>query len=187
MTEITPHTQATSGNEPARILLSIDQIRYLDFELFNGSTRFSWSPKAAFDAREASEVGESPGFETLYDYLTKPEYVDVAANTLLEVAESHLPRADVLLTIYRAADSECGSDYDAILPGASVTTWKTYAIRHAELHMSNQHKLMSTKVYPDELVTRGDAHEFTYVPRSLAVGFQRYTDDVKRERAKLHS
>ena len=51
-TASTPQLQAC-GNLP---MLTMDDLRNMDFELFNGSTYFSWSPKAAFDARETGEV-----------------------------------------------------------------------------------------------------------------------------------
>lgn len=161
-------------------LLTMDQLRSLNFQLFNDNTNFSWSPKAAFDVREAGEIGVETGYETLHGYLSKPDYRDVASSTLLEVPLSKLPRAEALLTVYRAVDVDCGATFGAILPGACVTDSKAYAKNHADLHMDERHKLMSTKVYPDELVTRGNPHEFTYVPRSLADGHKRYLADVKR-------
>lgn len=175
--------QSTSVENIRR--LTMEELRNLDFELFNGSTRFSWSPKAAFDARETGEVGPDGEYETLYDYLTKSEYSGIAAQTLLEVNHRLVPKADALITVYRAADKDCGADYGVILPGASVTESKAYAKRHADLYMSGQHKLMETMVYPDELVTRGDSHEFTYVPRSLQVGYDRYAADVARAMANV--
>jgi len=163
-------------------LLSPEALRSFDFELCDQSTYFSWSPKAAFDAREAGEVGSNGEYETLYDYLTQPDGADIAAETLLEVSRRMLPKTDVLMTVYRAADETCGADLGAILPGASVTESKAYAKRHADLYLSGQHKLMETKVFPDELVTRGSPHDFTYVPRSLQVGYARFAADAARAR-----
>ena len=86
------------------------------------------------------------------------------------------------MKVYRAADKTCGADYGVILPGASVTESKAYAMRHADLYLTGNHKLMETTVFPDELVARGSPHDFTYVPRSLQVGYERFVADVARSR-----
>lgn len=177
-----PSTPVRTPSTNGSTLLSPEALRSFDFELCNQSTYFSWSPKAAFDAREAGEVGSNGEYETLYDYLTQPDSADIAADTLLEVSRRMLPKADVLMKVYRAADETCEADSGAILPGASVTESKAYAKEHADLHLSCQHMLMETKVFPDELVTRGSPHDFTYVPRSLQVGYARFAADVARAR-----
>ncbi len=165
-------------------LLTLAELRNLDFELLNDCIYFSWSPKAAFDARETGEVGPDGESETLYDFLTKPDYIGIAAQTLLEVSPRFLPKVGVLMTVYRAADKGCGADYGVILPGACVTESKAHANRHADLYLNKQHKLMATKVYPDELVTHGNPHDFIYVPRTLTGGYERYVADVARATAK---
>jgi hypothetical protein len=171
-------THSTDGSTQ----LSPEALRSFDFELCDRSTYFSWSPKAAFDAREAGEVGSNGEYETLYDYLTQPDGADIAADTLLEVSRRMLPKADVQMTVYRAADETCGADLRAILPGASVTESKAYAKEHADLYLSGQNQLMETDVFPDELVTRGSPHDFTYIPRSLQLGYARFAADVARAR-----
>jgi len=192
MTSIHTHTQsiqATGATVPAdawaskvgapMAAMNQDGLRELDFPLMNDCMNSSWSPKAAFDARESGEIARGE-FETLYDYLTKSDYVETAAHTLLEVAIRSLPKPTQLMTIYRIADSTCGAERGVILPGASVTNSRPYAERHAELYCAGQYRLMTTKVYPDELVTFGNPNEFTYVPRSLTTGFARYLSDIAR-------
>lgn len=161
-------------------LLSPEALRNCDFELCSKNTYFSWSPKAAFDARESGEVNPNGGYETLYDYLTQPDGADIAAGTLLEVSRRMLPKADVLMKVYRTANKTCSGGYGVILPGASVTESRAYAKRHAELYLNRNHKLMETTVFPDELVTHGNPHEFIYIPRSLQVGYARFTADLTR-------
>lgn len=159
--------------------LTQEGLRRMDFPLTNDCMYFSWSPKAAFDARDSGEIARGE-FDTLYDYLTKSDYVDIAAHTLLEVEIRSLPKPTQLMAIYRVADNTSGAEHGVILPGASVTSSRQYAERHAELNCAGQHRLMTTMVYPDELVTLGNPNEFTYVPRSLTAGFARYISDLAR-------
>lgn len=51
----------------------------------------------------------------------------------------------------------------------------------ADVGLVKNARILSTKVFPDELVTHGNPHEFIYVPRSVKAGFERYLVDVKRE------
>ena len=55
-------------------------------------------------------------------------------------------------------------------------------MRHADLYLIGNHKLTETTVFSDELLTRGSPHDFTYVPRSLQVGYERFVADVARSR-----
>jgi hypothetical protein len=83
------------------------------------------------------------------------------------------------MRIYRTADASCGAKWGAILPGASVSESLEYVKRHADLHLDASHKVLSTMVYPDELLTLGNPHEFIYVPRSAQGAYQRYLQDVQ--------
>ena len=162
-------------------VFSLNELRNFDFAPPYDCTNFSWSPKYAFDARESGEVGAGHEWETLHTYLTDLNYRFTAADTLLEVNRCDLPNPGALMTIYRVTGSESGSDYGAILPGAAVSESIAHVQWFAEVYPSKKHKLLSTKVHPDELVTHGNPHEFIYIPRTLKVGFERYLADVKRE------
>lgn len=175
-------TESVSFQENVEFtLLTINQFRGLDFELCDQCTTNSWSPKDAFDARELGKVGGQMRYETLHDYLVNVYYREIVASILLELPKNMLPRVDVLLTIYRATDDTCGLSYGSILPGASITTSMAYAKRHADLHLTTQKRIMTMKVYPDELVTHGNPHEFNYIPRSLSIAYGRYLHDNKRQ------
>jgi hypothetical protein len=156
-------------------------LRSIDFAPPYDCTYFSWSPKNAFDARENGKVGAGHEWETLHTYLTDADYRFTAADTLLEVKRCDLPNPEALVTIYRVTDPESGSDFGAILPGAAVTESIAHVQWFADVYPAKKHKLLSTKVHPDELVTHGNPHDFIYIPRSLKAGFERYLADVKRE------
>jgi len=159
---------------------SIEQFRNLEFEICNESPNSSWTPKAAFDAREAGLVGRFGEYETLSQYLENPDYIDEAA-VVLGTHVCLLPKPDELITVYRANDATCGANFGSILPGASVTDSEDYAKRHADFYLNKQSRIMTLEVYPDELVTFGNEGEFIYVPRSLADGHQRFLSDVKNQ------
>lgn len=171
--------------QPAPVPLSAEQLRAFHFEPPHDSFHYSWSPKKAFDARDAGEVGSTfQGAErdTLHAYLTEPAYAGVAELSLLETSRRNLPKPDALMTVYRAVDKETGALDGAILPGAFVSESLRYAKEHADINQDGKSILLQTRVFPDELVSFGDPHEFVYVPRSLKVGHARYAADF----AKFH-
>ena len=92
-----------------------------------------------------------------------------------------LPNSNALMTVYQVASLESGADFGAILPGAAVSECVSHAQWFADVGLVKSARLLSTKVYPDELVTQGNPHDFIYVPRSVKAGFERYLADVKRE------
>lgn len=91
------------------------------------------------------------------------------------------PSPNALVTIYRVASTDTGSDFGALLPGAAVTESLSRAQCFADDGQMKTTRLLSTKVFPDELVTHDHPHEFIYVPRSVKSGFERYPADVKRQ------
>lgn len=85
------------------------------------------------------------------------------------------------MTIYRTVSAESCSQFGAILPGAAVSESRAHAQCFADVCPNSAHKMLSTKVYPDELVTHGNPHDFIYIPRSVKAGHERYLADVRRE------
>ena len=162
-------------------VLSIDELRSLDFAPPYDCGYFSWSPLKALKARGSSQSGEGAALETLRTYLTTVDYRRIAADSLLEVSPFALPRPDALITIYRAVTRDTGADYGAILPGAAVSESPSHARWFIDGSTEEEPRLFSTRVFPDELVTHGNPHDFIYVPRSLEMGFDRYLGDVERE------
>jgi hypothetical protein len=162
-------------------VLSLDQLRSMDFAPPYDCNYFSWSPMKAFKARDSGQLGPGGELETLQTYLNQKELRSTAADILLEVHLFKLPSPNALVTIYRVASTDSGSDFGAIIPGAAVSESLSRAQWFADDGQVKTTKLLSTKVFPDELVTHGNPHEFIYVPRSVKSGFERYLADVKRE------
>lgn len=161
----------------SRPLLTKSEFRELDFPLYNGNTYFSWSPKRVFDSREDKDFLTEDGHETLQTYLSNNDLHDIAKMLL---NTNSLPRKGSLISIYRSLDSECGSEYGAILPGAAVSTSLNHAKWLSEIEPTANRALFASKVYPDELLTHGNPEDFIYIPRSLQVGFDRYLADTER-------
>jgi len=162
-------------------VLSIAQLSSMDFAPPLDCNYFSWSPLKAFKARESGQMGQGGELETLHTYLTQKEYRATTADTLLEVPSIKLPNSNALVTVYRVASPESGADFGAILPGAAVSECVSHAQWFADAGLVKNARMLSTKVFPDELVTHGNPHNFIYVPRSVRAGFERYLADVKRE------
>lgn len=162
-------------------VLSSAQLSNMDFAPPFDCNYFSWSPLKAFKARESGQMGQGGELETLHTYLTQKEYRATTADTLLEVPPIKLPNSNALITVYRVASPESGADFGAILPGAAVSECVSHAQWFADVDLVKNARMLSTKVFPDELVTHGNPHDFIYVPRSVKAGFERYLADVKRE------
>lgn len=162
-------------------VLSLEQLRSMDFAQPYGCSYFSWSPVKAFKVRESGQLGPGGELETLHKYLNQRDLRSTAADILLEVHVLKLPNPNALMTIYRVAGTESGADFGAILPGAAVSECVSHAQWFADAGLVKNARLLSTKVFPDELVTYGNPHDFIYVPRSVRAGFERYLADVKRE------
>ena len=162
-------------------VLSSAQLSNIDFAPPFDCNYFSWSPLKAFKARASGQVGADGELETLQTYLNQKELRFTAANILLEVHMFKLPNSNALMTVYQVASPESGADFGAILPGAAVSECVSHAQWFADTGLVKNAKMLSTKVYPDELVTQGNPHDFIYVPRSVKAGFERYLADVKRE------
>jgi hypothetical protein len=183
-----PHTANATEAKPEVLLtakvypvLSIAKLSSMDSSPPVDCNYFSWSPRKAFKARDSGQIGQGGELETLHTYLTQKEYRFTAADTLLEVSILTLPNPNALITIYRVASPESGAEFGAILPGAAVSESVSHAQWFADAGLVKNARMLSTKVFPDELVTHGNPHDFIYVPRSVKAGFERYLADVKRE------
>jgi hypothetical protein len=162
-------------------ILTSEGLRQLQFSPPAESMMSSLSPKEAFDLREQGEVDTPEGFETLAVYLQNPERQIDAAMSLLKVRIDRLPKSNRLLKVFRACDTSCGGQYGAILPGAYVTELKSQAYEHGKTSLQRGFEIFSTHVYPDELLTLGNPHDFIYIPRNLAIAYSRYAVDVYRQ------
>lgn len=162
-------------------VLSIEQLCRVDFAPPYNCNYFSWSPAKAFKARDSGQMGVGGELETLHTYLTTNTYRAIAADCLLEVHHTALPNPNASIAIYRVVSRESGTDFGAILPGAAVSESVSHAQWFADVDLVKNARLLSTKVYPDELLTHGNPHEFIYIPRSVKGGYARYLADVKRE------
>ena len=183
-----PRTANAVETKPEKLMsakvypvLSSAQLSSMDFAPLYDCNYFSWSPLKAFKARDSGQMGQGGELETLHTYLTQKEYRSTTADTLLEVPPIKLPNSNALITVYRVASPESGADFGAILPGAAVSECVSHAQWFAITGLVKNARMLSTKVFPDELVTHGNPHDFIYVPRSLKAGFERYLADVKRE------
>ncbi len=173
-------TSATfsTPNSGVPTAMPLEQLLDLNFAGVGASWYGSWTPRVAFEARSQGLVGYRADFETLYEYLRDSRHRSVASTLLLDVPLSELPGANELIRIYRAADASSGAQCGAILPGASVSESYEYVVRHSELYCDETRTILTSYVYPDELVTLGSPHAFTYVPRSVSLGYARYISDV---------
>ena len=183
-----PRTPNAPETKPEKLIaakvypvLSSAQLSSMDFAPPVECNYLSWSPLKAFKARESGQVGQGGELETLQTYLNQKELRSTAANILLEVHMYKLPNSNALMTVYQVASLESGADFGAILPGAAVSECVSHSQWFADAGLVKSARLLSTKVYPDELVTQGNPHDFIYVPRSVKAGFERYLADVKRE------
>lgn len=162
-------------------ILTQEGLRKLEFNRPAKSTVSSLSPKEAFDLREQGEVDTPEGYETLAAYLQDPERRIDAAMSLMKVRIDRLPPPNRPLKVFRACDSSCGAQYGAILPGAYLTELKSQAYEHGRAYLQRDFEIFSTHVYPDELLTLGNPHDFIYIPRSQGMAYTRYTTDVYRQ------
>lgn len=134
----------------------------------------SITPKRAFEKRQEGE------WESLYDLSQYPDQWNFL-NALGKGWEGHWEgvgaslylinkiKSNSPINIYRASNT------GGILPGAYVSESKLYAINHGETILDGRYKLYQLSVYPDELMSLGDPHEFLYIPRSLDVAHERLT------------
>ena len=162
-------------------VLSSAQLSSMDFAPPFDCNYFSWSPAKAFKVRDSGQMGTGSELETLHTYLIQKDLRSTAADILLDVHPHKLPNTNALVTIYRIVSPESGADFGAILPGAAVSECVSHAQWFADAGLLKNARMLSTKVFPDELVTHGNPHDFIYVPRSVKTGFDRYLADVKRE------
>jgi len=143
-----------------------------NFEFPAAEWGHSITPKKALEKRDIND------FETLADLSTYQDqwrFYDALGKGWESHWENVQPSLHLInkikngdkITVYRASNT------GGILPGAYVTESKGYAIFHGKTVLNNNFKLYQLDVYPDELLTYGDPHEFIYIPRSLDIAHER--------------
>jgi len=165
--------QGAAAKEPWQ--LTPEELARVDWETSGSGSR---TPKRAFELRR-NKGSDADDWESLYDFVTNHDQYDVdevlgknydpkqyaEGRAILNKAKRNQP-----ITVYRTAESEFDN---GILPGAYVSESKSYALAHSEHVGMAKPKLFSVQVYPDELLTFGDAHEYLYIPRDPEIAQQR--------------
>lgn len=146
------------------IIRSKEEFVNWEFDIPEGLGNAPFTPKGAFELRRDVETGTDEmetvasvveGEDQIFDYEIAPELVEAARN-------------DELITVYRVDDNA------GIIPGAYVTESREYAEQHGESVLKGDFFLQEEQVYADELMTRGDPHEFLYIPRNEDIAYERY-------------
>jgi predicted nucleotidyltransferase/8-oxo-dGTP pyrophosphatase MutT (NUDIX family) len=140
----------------------------------------SISPRRSFEWRaEMGEGAGASGHETLADlasYDDQWRFEDVLGkgwDRSLDGVPGSLHLKDAIkagrkIRVFRAAT------IGGIMPGSYVTESLPYARRHGEMQFHGRKwRVFAIEVYPDELVSLGDPHEFIYVPRDPQVAHDR--------------
>ena len=156
--------QAWNNGKP----LSFDEFINLDFGTLESGSR---SPSRVFNY-DRSE------YETLFDLVSDNYRLrEVLGDGYDEKPNLKLIpkiRKNEKITVYRSADT------GGILPGSFVSESFNYVQEHGERSISNDYKVYKLEVYPDELLTYDDPHEFIYVPRDRQEAYQRYLQQYEQ-------
>lgn len=147
-----------------------------------------WSPAQALRERLDGRIGADAGRPTLRDYLCRPGFMCDEPHSLVNTHLSELPKPDALLVVYglcfqneETETTRCA----VVMPGASVAISKDLARMMVPADEGHSFELVTTTVYPDELVYQGAPYAFIYVPRSLELGFERYQADYQRAQNRV--
>ena len=152
--------------------MSMEELRQHEFE--GHEWGHSITPKRALDKRDDEDE-----FETLHSIA---EHNDTwrLNNVLGKGWEGHwdgvsssvhlipLIKANQPIPVFRS------SDIGPILPGSYVSESRAYAQNHGDANIPDSFEVYSIKVYPDQLMTYDDPHEFIYIPRNLNIAYERY-------------
>ena len=154
--------------------LTKEELANLEFPVIEGG--HSITPKDALERRKNKDFET---FETLYDLATYDDpwrfYESLGKGWEGHWDNKVTPSLHLInkiknnepIMIYRA------SNMGGILPGAYVTESREYAIFHGQSCIPGKYKIYQMKVYPDELMSHGDPHEFVYIPRSVDIAHKR--------------
>lgn len=167
-----------------------EELRNLDFKTREGGS--SISPKRAFDFRDAKNTDPNKEWESLADLASYQDDFRFK-ETLGYGFEREVPNSLSLrqkikkgekLKVYRAVELADNLTLpNDILPGSYVSESKRYAERHGESilegGMKLKYRVLELEVYPDELLTYGDPHEFLYIPRDLDTAHSRLKSPEK--------
>lgn len=156
-----------------------EQLSSMEFNAVQGG---SISPNDAFKWRELmTDDHEASGHETLADLAAEddPWRLENALGKGWESSFNGLPASLHLknsimqgkkIRVFRA------TEYGGILPGSYVTESLGYAKMHGETQLEGKTwKIHTIDVYPNELVSLGDPHEFIYVPSNPQAALGRLT------------
>jgi hypothetical protein len=177
--DVQPDSEISIWNRLAP--LTQDEFAGLDFKVPEGGS--SKTPKTVFgwDRGEYETLSDlAAGDDTFrFNEALGKGYESDTPNTMRLAGKI---KSGNQITIYRA------SDVGDILPGSYVSESRKYVESHGENIINAPYEIFSMDVYPDELMTYGDPHEFIYIPRTKEAGYQRYLDQFERgnkEAAKL--
>lgn len=167
--KVTPVTATPARITPvSKPSLTFEQFKNWDFNVPEGGA--SKTPKTVFS-------WSRDDYETLYDLSQQPDTFRFEESlgkgwkdwkTSLHLAEQI--KRNEPITVYRA------SDVGDIIPGSYVSESLDYAKQHQENIMQGVGKIYSLNVYPDELMTYGDPHEFIYIPRDAKTEYNRLVE-----------
>jgi hypothetical protein len=146
--------------------MSLDDFKNWDFPVPGGGA--SKTPKTVLGWNKND-------YETIVDVIKSGDDFRIKNNLGPHV--NRMKRAiekNEKITVYRAIPID--EDID-IIPGSYVTESISYARNHGEGilkgQMKKDFKVQKLDVYPDELMTFDDPHEFIYIPRSAEIGYER--------------
>lgn len=136
----------------------------------------SWTPSAAFEARARGDVAPGGEFETLMSWYSDTQM----AADLLKCSVCKLPPKSALVRVWQSVEvSE--HDFPAIFPGAAVFADALDAQWHNKQSTPERYKLLTTRVFANELLTLGNPGHFIYIPRSVRASYSRYVQDCQAE------
>ena len=151
----------------------------------------SITPKRAFEWRNTMINEPGSDHETLADlasYSDQWRFEEALGKGWEHFCPNSLALAPAVksgkqIKIFRASNVGGG-----IWPGSYVTESITYAKKHGEIQLDGHDwKLYSLTVWPDELVSLGDSHEFIYVPRDAYTAHKRMSSDVPKNEEQSKS
>lgn len=136
------------------------------------------SPAQALKMRQKGHIAPDGSVPTLQSYLTAAKWSDAGADSTLRAQAEKLPKIHAPLAVYFIPRGRAQAKHGVVMPGNYVAISKSLARMMAQVGPNVPVPMLSTTVYPDELVYHGHAHGFVYVPRSVQAGFERYQADV---------
>lgn len=159
----------------AKLPQTVEEFKNWEFYVPEGGA--SKTPKTVFSWDRAD-------YETLADIAKSDEFrldESLGAHYPSEVPKTLHLKSKIKngepLKIFRAAPKNQG-----IIPGSYVSESKAYVQFHGEniIQQTEDWIIHEETVFPDELMTYGDPHEFIYIPRTPELGFKRFQKQIKK-------